>query len=40
MIDAVIPGAKRPEQVISNLQTMDVELTEAEIQEIERIFTA
>jgi len=39
-IDAVIPGAKRPEQVISNLQTADVQLTEAEIREIERIFSA
>ncbi|WP_126427108.1 aldo/keto reductase [Brevibacillus marinus] len=39
-IDAVIPGAKRPEQVLSNLQTADVQLTEAEIREIERIFTA
>jgi len=26
-IDALIPGAKKPEQVINNLKTLDVELT-------------
>lgn len=37
-IDVVIPGAKRPEQVESNLRTMDVYLSEAEKEEISRIF--
>ncbi|MGY4689030.1 aldo/keto reductase [Salibacterium sp. K-3] len=37
-VDAVIPGAKRPEQVIDNLKTVDVSLTEEETAEIDRIF--
>ncbi len=37
-IDALIPGAKRAEQVLSNLKTLDVRLTEEEVQEIDRIF--
>ena len=37
-IDVVIPGAKRGEQVVSNLQALKVKLTEQEIAEIDRIF--
>ena len=37
-IDAVIPGAKRPEQVKDNLKTLDVRLTPDEIAQIDRIF--
>lgn len=37
-IDVVIPGAKRAEQVLDNLKTLDVHLTEEEINEIDRIF--
>lgn len=37
-IDALIPGAKRPEQVENNLKTLDVQLTEEEIEEINSIF--
>jgi aryl-alcohol dehydrogenase-like predicted oxidoreductase len=37
-IDAVIPGAKRPEQVKDNLRTLDVKLTQDEIDRIDRIF--
>lgn len=37
-IDVVIPGAKRAEQVLSNLKTLDVQLTAGEIQEIDRVF--
>lgn len=37
-IDVVIPGAKRSEQVISNLQTLSVELTEGDLKEIDKIF--
>ncbi|MGM7722813.1 aldo/keto reductase [Metabacillus sp. Hm71] len=37
-IDVVIPGAKRAEQVLDNLKTLDVQLTEAEVNEIDRIF--
>lgn len=37
-IDAVIPGAKRPEQVIDNLKTLEVSLTEADVQKISTIF--
>jgi myo-inositol catabolism protein IolS len=39
-IDALIPGAKRPEQVTNNLQTLDVQLTNEEIEKISRIFEA
>ncbi|QTM99126.1 oxidoreductase [Sediminibacillus dalangtanensis] len=38
-IDAIIPGAKRSEQVLNNLKTLDVKLTEEEISEIDRIFS-
>jgi myo-inositol catabolism protein IolS len=37
-IDVIIPGAKRAEQVLNNLKTLEVHLTEAEVQEIDRIF--
>lgn len=37
-IDSVIPGAKRAEQVLDNLKTLDVVLTAEEIQEIDRTF--
>ncbi len=37
-IDALIPGAKRADQVLSNLRTLDVLLTEDEINEIDRVF--
>lgn len=37
-IDALIPGAKRPEQVSSNLQTLKVQLTPGETGEIDAIF--
>jgi myo-inositol catabolism protein IolS len=39
-IDALIPGAKRPEQVTNNLKTLDVQLTNEEIVKISRIFQA
>lgn len=37
-IDAVIPGAKNSEQVLKNQKTLDVQLNEQEINEIDRIF--
>ncbi|MEK5215680.1 aldo/keto reductase [Psychrobacillus sp. FSL H8-0487] len=37
-IDTVIPGAKKPEQVLRNLKALEVELTIEEMQEINRIF--
>ena len=37
-IDVVIPGAKRAEQVLDNLKTLDVQLTVEEIQELDRTF--
>lgn len=37
-IDAIIPGAKRADQVLDNLKTLDVHLTNEEIQQIDRIF--
>ncbi|MED1437861.1 aldo/keto reductase [Aeribacillus composti] len=37
-IDAIIPGAKKPEQVLDNLKTIDVQLTKEEIEKISRIF--
>ncbi|CAM3936637.1 aldo/keto reductase [Cohnella lubricantis] len=39
-IDALIPGAKRPEQVANNLRTLSVELTPDEVERIDRIFRA
>ena len=38
-IDAIIPGAKKPSQVADNLKTLDVRLTEEEINEIDRLFS-
>ncbi|SDI39923.1 aldo/keto reductase [Alteribacillus bidgolensis] len=37
-IDVIIPGAKRSEQVLDNLKTLDVTLTDNEIDHIDRIF--
>ncbi|WP_046178387.1 aldo/keto reductase [Domibacillus tundrae] len=37
-IDVIIPGAKRADQVLNNLKTLDVELTEDEINKIDRVF--
>jgi myo-inositol catabolism protein IolS len=37
-IDVIIPGAKRADQVIQNLKTLEVYLTDEEIEEIDRIF--
>ncbi|SER89704.1 Predicted oxidoreductase [Gracilibacillus ureilyticus] len=37
-IDAIIPGAKHADQVIDNLKTLDVHLTEDEIDQIDDIF--
>ena len=37
-IDVIIPGAKKPEQVIDNLKTVDVQLTKQEIDRIDQIF--
>ncbi|WP_026908735.1 aldo/keto reductase [Paucisalibacillus globulus] len=38
-IDTVIPGAKKPEQVIRNLATLDVQLSREELEGISRIFS-
>ncbi|WP_079478297.1 aldo/keto reductase [Halobacillus salinus] len=38
-IDAVIPGAKRKDQVVDNLNTLKVDLTDGEIQMIDEIFS-
>ena len=38
-IDVMIPGAKRADQVLNNLKTLDVQLTAAEIKEIDQIFS-
>jgi len=38
VIDVVIPGAKRPEQVKNNLKTLDVQLSAEEKEEISQIF--
>lgn len=37
-IDVIIPGAKRVDQIENNLKTLEVQLTEAEIKAIDRIF--
>ncbi|PFP30603.1 oxidoreductase [Bacillus sp. AFS073361] len=37
-IDVIIPGAKRADQVLHNLKTLQIQLTTEEIQEIDRIF--
>ncbi|WCK56625.1 aldo/keto reductase [Aneurinibacillus sp. Ricciae_BoGa-3] len=39
-IDVLIPGAKRPDQVLNNLKTLDVTLTNEAIEKIDRIFKA
>lgn len=39
-IDALIPGAKKPDQVLNNLKTLDVQLTPTEIEHINHIFKA
>lgn len=38
-IDAIIPGAKRADQVTDTIRTLDVELTEDEIRQIDYIFS-
>lgn len=38
-IDAIIPGAKKAEQVISNLKTLDVQLTDEDVERIDGIFS-
>ncbi|WP_042457080.1 aldo/keto reductase [Neobacillus dielmonensis] len=38
VIDVIIPGAKRAEQVLQNLKTLEVQLTNEEINEIDQIF--
>ncbi|OIN67599.1 oxidoreductase [Exiguobacterium sp. KRL4] len=38
-IDAIIPGAKRADQVTDTIRTLDVELTEEEIRQIDHIFS-
>ncbi|KYD07882.1 oxidoreductase [Heyndrickxia sporothermodurans] len=37
-IDALIPGAKQPDQVRRNLKTLDIQLSNEEIDKIDRIF--
>lgn len=37
-IDAIIPGAKRPEQVLNNLKTLDIKLSAEDIDAIDKIF--
>jgi myo-inositol catabolism protein IolS len=37
-IDVLIPGAKKPEQVVNNLKTLEVKLTNEEVEKISRIF--
>ncbi|WP_436862486.1 aldo/keto reductase [Staphylococcus caeli] len=37
-LDIVIPGAKRPNQVVDNLTTLDVTLTDEEIEKINELF--
>jgi myo-inositol catabolism protein IolS len=39
-IDVIIPGAKRADQVLNNLKTLDVQLTKEEIQQIDQLFQA
>ncbi|WP_208586310.1 aldo/keto reductase [Gracilibacillus suaedae] len=38
VIDAIIPGAKRPSQVSDNLKTLDVQLTDEEYNKIDQIY--
>ncbi|MGF7049496.1 aryl-alcohol dehydrogenase-like predicted oxidoreductase [Paenibacillus sp. DS2015] len=37
-IDALIPGAKKPDQVLNNLKTLNIQLTPSEIEHINHIF--
>lgn len=37
-IDVLIPGAKQPEQILSNLSTLEVTLSASEIQRIDELF--
>jgi myo-inositol catabolism protein IolS len=37
-IDVIIPGAKRADQVLHNLKTLDIRLTDEEIQVIDQVF--
>jgi aryl-alcohol dehydrogenase-like predicted oxidoreductase len=37
-IDALIPGAKKPEQVLANLRTLDVKLSQTDIEKMDHIF--
>ncbi|KFZ41572.1 MAG: aldo/keto reductase [Thermoactinomyces vulgaris] len=37
-VDAIIPGARNPEQMLSNLKTLDVTLTEEDIKQLDAIF--
>ncbi|WP_047980461.1 aldo/keto reductase [Ornithinibacillus contaminans] len=39
-IDVVIPGAKKSEQVLDNLKTLEVQLSKEDIEEISQIFSA
>lgn len=39
-IEAIIPGAKTPEQIISNLKAGEIQLTVAEIEKIDHLFQA
>ncbi|MBW5449252.1 oxidoreductase [Cohnella sp. CFH 77786] len=39
-IDALIPGAKQPEQVANNLRTLSVHLSQEEVDRIDRMFQA
>lgn len=38
-IDAIIPGAKRPDQVTNTLRTLDVQLSQEDIDKIDQIFS-
>ena len=37
-LDAIIPGAKRPDQIFDNLQTLKVHLTPADLVAIDELF--
>lgn len=39
VIDVIIPGAKRSEQVLNNLKALEVDLTQDEIDEIDKTFS-
>lgn len=38
-VDVIIPGAKRPDQIENNIRSLDVRLSEDEIQEINQMFS-